>query len=133
MSGEGMIAADREELIQCFRCPAQGVVVAGVALPDGWDALRVPGYVPAYFCDCCVGSGSMEYYRAQQGIPRRQQWRFASGIDAFYQPVTRKVLLATPEGMAEISEQDAQALYAAIGAALAIRDHAYHLTAEVRS
>ena len=102
------------------------------ALPTGWDVMRAPGIGPAYFCTGCVGRGAMEHYRAQQGLPRRARWRFPGGIMAVYRPEARQVLLATADGMAEISEEEAEHLVAAIAAALATRSLAERLAVEAR-
>ena len=127
-----MIAADRQDRIECFRCPSSVPASIGGMLPIGWDVMRVPGYKPTYFCLRCVDGGAMELYRAQQGLPRRARWRFSGGILAFYQPAARQVLLATPEGMAELSEQEAEQLHAALGEALAVRGLAEQLAVEAR-
>lgn len=107
-------------MIQCSACD---VMIQGVpihALPDGWDALRVPGFLAMVFCDCCVGSGRMEEVRARQGLPRRQRWRYPGAILAIYRPAAREVLIATPDGLAELAEDEARRLHAALGAALAV-------------
>ena len=118
------------DMVQCFSCSAMEQGVAGSALPQGWDALRVPGYEPSFFCAACVDQGSMEEYRAQQGLPRRASWRFPGGIMAVLRPAARQVLLATPDGMADIGEREAELLNAAIGAALETRSLAGRLMAE---
>lgn len=118
------------DMVQCFGCTATAQGMCEAALPAGWDALRTPGYAPAYFCTDCVDGGTMEQYRAQQGLPRRAQWRFGNGIMAVYRPAARQVLLATPDGMAEISEREAEQLVAAIAAALATRAFADQLAME---
>jgi hypothetical protein len=107
--------------VQCVGCVQMVQGVAELALPDGWDALRVPGYEPALFCASCIDRGVMEHFRAQQGLPRRARWRFPNGVMALYRPAARQVLLATADGMAEISEREAEQLIAAIGAALETR------------
>ncbi|WP_340265432.1 hypothetical protein [Sphingobium mellinum] len=116
--------------IQCFGCVTIAEGVAEAALPDGWDAVRVPGFDPAYFCGGCVDGGTMEHYRAQQGLPRRARWRFPNGIMALYRPAARQVLLATADGMAEIGEREAEQLIASIAAALGTRALADRLMVE---
>ncbi|MBY2957573.1 hypothetical protein FIV32_02260 [Sphingomonadales bacterium 58] len=133
MSGEGMIASGgRADIVQCFTCSDMVQDVPDGALPGGWDALREPGYSPAFFCASCIVRGSMEHYRARLGLPRRERWRFQGGVMALYRPAARQLLIATPDGMAEISEREAEQLHAAIGAALATRELADQLMAEVK-
>lgn len=120
------------DLISCMGCADMQQGVPEAALPDGWDAMRIPGFEPAYFCGACVDGGMMEQYRAQQGLPRRARWRFPNGIMALYRPAAKQVLLATADGMAEISEREAEQLVAAIAAALAVRGLAEQLTVEAR-
>ncbi len=110
------------DLVQCSGCEAMAQGVPLHALPDGWDALRVPGYLAMVFCDACVGSGRMEEVRARQGLPRRQRWRYPGAILAVYRPQAREVLIATPDGLAELSEGEARRLHAALGSALAVPD-----------
>ena len=120
------------DMIQCHGCTAMVQGLSEAALPAGWDVARTPGCSPVYFCTVCVDAGTMEQYRAQQGLPRRAQWRFANGIMAVYRPATRQVLLATPDGMAEICEHEAEQLVAAIAAALSTRGIAAQLEMEAR-
>lgn len=120
------------DMIQCFGCRETEQGVHDAALPEGWDALRVPGFEPALFCAGCVERGAMEQYRAQQGLPRRARWRFPNGVMALLRPAAGQVLLATSDGMAEISEREAEQLHAALGEALSLRSLPSQLTAEVR-
>lgn len=130
--GHHKIRSHDSDMVQCSGCTemAQGIPLH--ALPNGWDALRVPGYLPMLFCDLCVGSGRMEEVRARQGLPRREQWAYPKGIHAFYRPAARELLLATPEGFAQMSEAEAERLHSALGEALAVRALAGALVAEPR-
>lgn len=125
MSGEGFpIAADRRihgDLVQCCTCDAMHQGVALSSLPSGWDALFIAGDGLALFCGACVHSGRMEMFRATAHLPRQQQWRFSTCVIAIYRPATREILIATPDGMAAISEADAEALVASISGALSDR------------
>lgn len=131
MSGEGFpIAADariHDDMVQCCTCDAlhQGVPLS--SLPDGWDALFIAGDGLALFCAPCVTAGRMELFRAAAHLPRQQAWKFSTCVIALYRPASREVLIATPDGMAAISEHDAETLIAAIGGALADRALAGHL------
>lgn len=125
MSGEGFpIAADarlHDDTVQCCTCDAlhQGVPLS--SLPDGWDALFVAGDDVALFCAACVIAGRMELFRATTQLPRPQWWKFSTCIIAVYRPASREILIATPDGTARLSEQDAETLVAAVGGALADR------------
>jgi hypothetical protein len=125
MSGEGYpIAADarlHDDMVQCCTCDALHQGVPPSSLPDGWDALFIAGDEPALFCAPCVSAGRMELFRAAAQLPRQQAWAFSTCVIAFYRPASREVLIATPDGMAAISERDAEALVSAIGGALADR------------
>lgn len=120
-----------DDQVQCFGCAAMAQGVPMAALPAGWDALRVPGYEPMLFCEACAASGRMEEVRARQSLPRRQRWAFPKGIHAVYRPAAREVLLSTPDGFAELSEDEAVRLHGALGEALAVRAVGGRLIAEV--
>ncbi|UZW55530.1 hypothetical protein NUH86_01625 [Sphingobium sp. JS3065] len=104
--------------------------VPACSLPEGWDALFVPGDDLALFCANCIAAGKMEMFRATAQLPRQQRWRMPGAIIALYRPASREVLIATPDGMATLSEADAEALVAAIGGALDDRSLAGRLAGE---
>lgn len=135
MSGEGFpLAVDHrmhDDTVQCCTCDAMHQGVPSSSLPAGWDAFFIAGDGLALFCSACVSAGRMELFRATAQLPRQQQWRFATCIISIYRPATREILIATPDGMAAISEADAEALVASIGGALADRRLAVELLGTV--
>lgn len=134
MSGEGYpIAADRQvydDTVQCCTCDALHQGVPASSIPHGWDVLFDVGEGLALFCTACVRAGRMEMFRATAQLPRQQQWKFSTCVIAVYRPASREVLVVTPDGVAALSERDAEALVAAIGGALADRALARHLTGD---
>jgi late competence protein required for DNA uptake (superfamily II DNA/RNA helicase) len=110
-----------DDMIQCSSCTEMHQGVPEGALPSGWDMLFVPMEGAHLFCPECLRFGRMEHLRALNGLPRRQHWRLPDAVMAVYRPAARQVLIATPDGMAELSEEEADRLRDALTNALAMR------------
>ena len=104
----------------CAGCPRRDAIPDLGALPDGWDAIFVVGRGWRMFCPDCVAAGGMEAARLSAHEPPRAAWAYPGGMVAMFKPATRSVLLATPDGMAELDESDAAKLRDALIGALAI-------------
>ncbi|CAN5337573.1 hypothetical protein BH10PSE12_BH10PSE12_02950 [soil metagenome] len=118
-----------DDAIACTTCATrQDGVLAGM-LPPGWNGQFLMGHGWSLFCQACADAGLMELHRAAHVGPRRQRWCYPDGIMGVYRPLAREVLLATPEGMAVMSEGDAMRLRDAIDGALLMRPRAEGMTA----
>lgn len=108
----------------CFSCGLLGQSDAG-ALPEGWDALLNRGGVLSRFCPDCVARGEMEMERVRLALPRRTDLGWDGGIAATLRPAHREVLIAVQDGRSPkfcaLGEDEAAALHAALGRALACR------------
>ncbi|MDF0540808.1 hypothetical protein PX699_00500 [Sphingobium sp. H39-3-25] len=118
------------DIVQCSSCTEMHQGVPDAALPAGWDMLIVPVEGAHLFCPECVRWGRMEHLRALNGLPRRQRWAMRGGVMAIYRPAARQVLVATPDGMAELTEDEADRLRDALSSALAMRHLAVSLVGE---
>jgi hypothetical protein len=113
-----------EGTLHCCACGAQADGVDVPCLPAGWDALFVAGQGWMTFCAGCADCEVMEMTRASRAWPRRKSWAYPGGIMGVLRPAAREVLLATPDGMAVLSEEDAIRLRDALDGALAMRAQA---------
>ena len=110
------------DTFQCSGCPAREPCDDAAKLPEGWDAFFRPGQGWRPFCPACVKDGGMEVARCAVVAPHRKRWAYPDAVLAMFKPATHSVLLATPDGMAELAERDAEALHKALAGALATRD-----------
>ncbi len=118
------------DMVQCSGCTAMAQGVPAPSLPRGCDGLFVPMDGLHLFCVDCVRNGRMEWLRARNGLTRRAHWRLPDAVLAIYRPAARQVLIVTPDGMAELDEDEAEKLRDALTSALAMRFLATSLSRE---